>query len=314
MAKRIGIIFLICVLIGAMLWQEHQREQEKGAFIAELNCEVRDYKMRKSDLENQKQALEEEYEEKLNGIGAVTLIFSVLDETFYTKNWPAVKEHGISGVLALSETQFPGEKGCITAEQLREIIDSGFGYCLSWDGVTELPEWFCKMKKKLDAIKLDMPTALLISKRSYSDQVAEDAKKQGIKILVRCEEAGFPLITEEDPQSDEIWEVGVFNWAGNGATSLLQSVSEKSGCVVLNDTVNYMYRSNSLLENLPLWQEEGSILVLNFEELYAYRKELSDNRGETEAEFVEKKQELQEQMDAIDEAMDGIYARYSLKW
>ena len=92
-------------------------------------CPLREEKTR---LEQELNALQDEYDLMISGAGIVTVLFTDLDERIYTEIYPIMEKYGYTGVLAVSGSSLPGGEGLLSSEQITELLEAGWACCPAW--------------------------------------------------------------------------------------------------------------------------------------------------------------------------------------
>lgn len=118
---------LLCVGI----LHSRREEQARAEALNAINKQLGPLRSRKLKLEAELETLEKEPVEQLGGMATLSLLVTDLSGDFAEQIIPDLQDAGVPAVMAVSQTQFPGNAGCITLEEFQERLDAGWDYCLA---------------------------------------------------------------------------------------------------------------------------------------------------------------------------------------
>ncbi len=125
-----GIVCLAgAVCLGVFTWRDYQTQQEQAAGREEAEKLLRPLDVEWNRIQQEIDDLEEEYSLKMEGTGTAEVLFTHPDARVYEEAYPIMEEYGYTGVLAVSEQQFPGTEGNMSLEQFQELIQAGWMIC-----------------------------------------------------------------------------------------------------------------------------------------------------------------------------------------
>ena len=122
---KIRLLILILLMAGALgllLWRDVAEQRRQRTESAQREEQLRPLRVEKTQLEQELEDLENEYNLMATGAGTVTVLFTDLDERIYTDIYPTMKEYGFAGMLAISSDYLPDGEGRMTSEQIRELL------------------------------------------------------------------------------------------------------------------------------------------------------------------------------------------------
>lgn len=319
MKKAVAILFisLVIVLLAMMIWDEKKQEKKTEE-------KTRIYQEKVTPLEEEKRKLTEkisgmknQHVEMITGHGTVCLIFTDLDAIVFDEIWPDMQEHGMAGVLLISDGQFPGTDGNITMEQFQKMIESGWEYCLEWsEQEGNLESWLSKMKVKLEQNGLGFPETIYFSNGNYRQEENLILEKFAISGVVYPGEGSAPVVSDFEDSS--VWCMTAYPFhVSGGRTYVEEAISSDEDCVftIGKRTEDEMYYRKNLLDmlkQLDTWREKKGLQVMTAKAIRQYRYEqYEENRGKKE-ELEEEIKELNQQIEDLDKKIGEIYKKYYL--
>ena len=318
MKKKVTIILLAFVLaiLATMIWDE--KKQEKITADTFRICEEK-----AASLETEKRSLMEKIDSLKNqrmnmndGHGTITIIITDLDEVVFDEIWIDMQEHGMAGVLLLSEGQFPGKDGNITMEQFRQIIDSGWEYCLGWNAQGELDSWLSAEKDEFERAGLEFPETIYFSNGNYQQEQDEILKKFGISGAVCYREETVSISTTFEDSS--LWCLMAYPFHVKGGKTYAENViSHDRSCAFTVGKIvkEEMYQRDNfvdMLDQLKSWREKNGLQIMTVKETRQYRQSLYEQGEDKKAELEAQIAELNRQVEELDKEINNIYKEYYL--
>jgi len=229
MRKQILMLLLAAAVSAGLIYATYQQALDR-AYTEEFDSAARTLRIERSQVEAELSEVNSQLKQVVIGKGCTCFIFEELYEELYTDVLPVMMDYGYTGVLALSDTFFPGQEGCITVEQFDYLTSHGWTTCLYYDDYVTLPHFLKQMQSKLDSLELEMPKAICLAAgdyRSFKDKQLLDA---GFTTVIHHGEEG-DLITRQD--DDELFLVGASGWNISTVKTTLEDVSSYGGSVAL---------------------------------------------------------------------------------
>ena len=130
MIKKIAIglvVVLAVAIVATFTWKEMKKEKINKQISDQIEQELAPYNLEKEKIQTDLEQLEINYDREL-GKGTVVILFPDISEKIYTEFYPILNEYGYKAALTVSQEQFPGKEGCLTAEQFQELLNAGCNY------------------------------------------------------------------------------------------------------------------------------------------------------------------------------------------
>lgn len=307
---QIITVLLVLVLGGLILWNYLDSRKTEEQYVA-LSQETAPLFAKKSDLERQIEALEKEYQVRINGKGTLTLLFTELTGQIYEEMYPKMLEHNFVGVLAVSDTAFPGEDGCMTAQQLEELLQKGWSICLQWDGVDELEPWLKDMQERLKQANLEVPKLIYFETDTYQMEYDELLVEYGMEAVIHHQEEGLPTLTTRTEEG--IWHIGAWGWNQMNARKNVEQAMVDGAGLVFSIGDEYYYDEEQFQKMLGVLTEheaEESLFVTDVKAAYAYRSENEEESVGVQAELEAEVAKLQAEIDKVNSQLRELHAAY----
>lgn len=313
----VAAVFLAGVLLF-LFWQEKITEGEKEEAYVNMEKELRPLDLDKRKIRQELDDLSEVYMDESQGMASLVLLFTDMDEIIYTEIFPKMKEHGFIGVLAISKEQFPGQAGCLSKEQFRELIDAGWKYCLKWEKDVVTNEWLATVSKLMREAEVSRPETVYFPQDSYDAQLDNFLTRQGYSVAIHHGEGDLPLILPESGEG--LWHPGAYGWNQKGVSTLLSDAISQRGNLVFtvgtdSESEEYLEEDFSMmLKKVNDYCQAGDLMVTDLITAREYRRNLEDGQEGRTLKYQEQKAELEKQLSEIEDEIDSITERYVKKW
>lgn len=319
MVKRIAsfLIVLLAGLLAFLLWQDHREQQQNEKHLTALADEVQPLDQKRQELQSELTLLEKEYEARMEGVSMEELLITELDAILYTDMYPLTQEYQVTGVLALSQEQFPDQEGKISREQFNELINNGWSYCLSWSGEGDLSVWLTGMQEQLKAAGLAMPEVLYFQSGAYSMEADSIIQGFGISIAVHHGEEDLPYIITESEEG--IWHPGSYPWNTSGIRDVIDGLVNDGGNLAFTVSFNQekdIYKDQSfriMLEYIADYRANEQLLVTDFLNARSCMQNAENGNVELKTELETKKAEIQLQIEELKQQIEEIYSKYDVE-
>ena len=304
-----GIVCLAgAVCLGVFTWREYQTQQEQAAGREEAEKLLRPLDVEWNRIQQEIDDLEEEYSLKMEGTGTAEVLFTHPDARVYEEAYPIMEEYGYTGVLAVSEQQFPGTEGNMSLEQFQELIQAGWSTCIVWSG-DDMYTWLGALALKMQETGVPGSSVMYFPSETYLKEYDEILLAHGFAAAVHHGEAG-----EMDTAAGEggIWHPAAVGLQGETPKYRLDDAVKNKANIVY--TVGWqqedeMYNEKmfrSMLSYFKQYQEESGLQVMDIAGAGEYRQQLENDKGAIEQEYLQKKEELERQKEDIERQMDEI--------
>lgn len=304
-----GIVCLAgAVCLGVFTWRDYQTQQEQDAGREEAEKLLRPLDVEWNRIQQEIDDLEEEYSLKMEGTGTAEVLFTHPDARVYEEAYPIMEEYGYTGVLAVSEQQFPGTEGNMSLEQFQELIQAGWSTCIVWSG-DDMYTWLGALALKMQETGVPGSSVMYFPSETYLKEYDEILLAHGFAAAVHHGEAG-----EMDTAAGEggIWHPAAVGLQGETPKYRLDDAVKNKANIVY--TVGWqqedeMYNEKmfrSMLSYFKQYQEESGLQVMDIAGAGEYRQQLENDKGAIEQEYLQKKEELERQKEDIERQMDEI--------
>ena len=228
--QRVVSAFKICILfvvtVSLILFMASCGDD----YNAEYERKLEELIYRKQQLTAERESLDPDMEEALGNASYMSFVFVGLDSALYTDVYPIMSEGEIKlvGVMAFSKDELPGMEGKITVEQYGELIISGWGTALYWNGDGNLEEFISEMRILLGDSGIDLPKSIIFAENSYTQTYDQFLADYGIENAVHSGEEDLHYIDKSEPVG--VWHPGRIGWRWIGkSTSLKKNVEADNG-------------------------------------------------------------------------------------
>lgn len=224
--KRILLILLAALLSAGILYNSYQAARRE-AYLREFQSAVQELETERLRLEEQLVELRRNQNSRRD-CGMGILVFEHPSERLYTEVLPVMREYELTGVVVLSTVEYPGQPGCITVEQMRELADEGWIFCPGWDGKEELEA----LKEPFKVLKLPKSKAVWMQPGTFQPEQTETVlKNAGYATVFNHGEAGSLLPEQEIFQG--VRHIGVALWNDPTILIWLDETVEKRGLLAI---------------------------------------------------------------------------------
>ena len=134
----------------------------------------------KRRLERELAALEDEQKREQSFAASVLFLCTEPDARVMTDIVPALDDYSYTGLLAVSDTQFFGDEGCLTVAQVNKLLRKGWGLCVSADATTDV-EALCS---RIAQASLPAPTAVYYPEADFTKAQENTLLALGIDTLI----------------------------------------------------------------------------------------------------------------------------------
>lgn len=317
MNKKIIPIVTIVLALGLFVFilGVQKKENITKAQHDELYEQRRPLAVRQEQLERELEALQEVYEKSKAPNAFVQVLFTELNEQVYTQCYPIMKEYEYTGTLAVSETQFPGNEGCMSVEQFRELIDAGWEICINWQTDRSVKKWWPTLRNKLTVLGVEPGQVVYFPLGTYQAELDATIQELGFSIAVISkmdEETPLQLQYEEG-----IWHVGAVGlmsprprlWL-NEAVAQDANMSYLVGFQIEEE----LYNEKSFRSMLNCFDEyvvTEELIVTNLADAKEhYRGRSLGVTPEQESQYREQKAALEKELSEVKEQLKEIDAKY----
>lgn len=313
MMKKIVPIVTIVLAIGLFAFICVVQNQDKKVVdqYESRDEQSRTLKVKQKQLEQELETLEKTYEKSKapNAVGEI--IFTDLNEQIYSVCYPIMQEYEYTGTLALSMEKFPGEEGCMTVEQFRELMEAGWDICITWQTETAVNRWWPNFQNKLTVLGVEPGEVVYFPSGTYSADAETAIQELGFKIAVVYkggDESPLQLQYEEG-----IWHVGAVGLMSTKPRLWLnEAVAQDANVAYLVgfEAEEELYNEKSfrsMLNCLDEYEATDELIVTNIDDArdHYYIRSIG-LAPEVESQYQQQKVALEEELAEIKEQLDKI--------
>ena len=211
----VAVIVIAIAVLGVLGFRRylHDERQEESIRKAaeEYNISMLEARRKKADLETELAALNEQGKVQLENRGTLVFLCAEPDARVYTDVRPILESSGFTGVVALSYDSFPGEAGCLSEGQMKELLADGWDTVVTVQKNTDVKALFRKAKtagfapkgiyyptpqvnEEADSLAKDLGVRAVFT--YSSDEISTEPSVYRV-LTLGCNENGIKNVTEE---------------------------------------------------------------------------------------------------------------------
>lgn len=312
---RMGMILLVIagLLCGLFLVLTMDQAGEADTPLPAQHDPAGPLVMQKSTLYKQRDRIQQEYTERIQGMGTTTILFTQPDAVFMDIVFPLMEKNGLTGMVAFGLERHPGTEGCITLAQWRQLEDAGWEICLLWDGTTRLPIWMDRMRQCLAAIGISASLSVYVPEGLFTPELLVQAREMNLRALVHHGE-NMAENEQYTIRANDVWMPTAVPWHLDNTSEKVEAIVSSGGSIVLEVKNEIMWEGGyrrlfqSMLEKLLNWQNEDHLRVTTIDQAISYRQGVLQGGMALEAEMRSHLEALDLQIDAIDAQIDALYS------
>ncbi len=260
----------------------------------------RSLEIRRSDLELELKALEDDYDVKINGIAHNYILFTDFDPAYYNEIVEKMDEGLYKGHLVLSEECFPNQNGYLNLEQFNALMKKGWDYCILY----ETSDQFHRIRNLMEANNMKC-NAVYFASGAYQPYMDEHLLNLGYNVAIHHGEANVNLYL--DDSDSKLLHIGCVGVLGDSPRfKMIESVEKKGDFAFTvgfknNDELYSRNVFEALINEIMIYEGNKELEIATFEEGYAYRMSIRNDSVTMEKEYETKKAELEQKIAQIDQ-------------
>jgi len=317
MIKKVAFVLTAVLLIGlgTFLWKTNKEEAKINERLEKMSEEQRPLKVEQKKLEQQLEDLKDTYEEDKLPRGTTQLVFTDLSDQIYKVCYPIMKEYDFTGVLVVTNGQMPGDEGCMSESNFKELIKEGWTICIEWDEQILKNKWWNDIRKSLKALDMEPGNVVYFPEGTYDAKYDTIAQQRGFSIIM------IEKTEEENPiqpqNEDGIWHIGAIGFMTSQPKNWLKQAVAEDGNVsylVSFSQENQLYNETSFKGMMSAFNEycgSGDLMVsgvVDAREHYIART--GGLAPEVEAKYQQEKSALETRLAEIETELQEIEAKY----
>ena len=303
------IILLLVVAAGAIFWQVRENEQLEAQQRQKITLA---YEQESRQLYNERGQLEDELaavnamdpEAGLN-LGSLIIMFAEPDAHIMTDVLPKMNEYGYKGMIAVSNSYFPGDEGCLTAADMQSLVSAGWELALS---VTDGDDLLVLLQR-VQSLGLTTTGYVYIADGTAAVDWQTRLSALGLKTLVYRD-----AVPEK---TGDLWLIEAKGSNDTGSSAKLTACAESSICLIM--TVGFqnsyeMYTEknfNNMLAAIHKFEDAGQLVVANSQTARARLQARQEAVAANEATIRQRQEELNAALDVNMQQIEAVNQKYS---
>ena len=268
---------------------------------------IRPLENRKSDISLELDALEREYDLKLNGKAQTFLLFSDFNTKHFKELTALLDKYGYYGTLILSEECFPSKEGYLTIDEFNTLIKKGWNYCILYENAEQFD--YLHRLFEVNGMRTD---TVYFKKGTYDISIDNQLIALGYKSIVHHGENGMNLY--QDEINNGIWHVGNMGLVGPSPRAKLLDTIEVYGAFSYTISFNedneeeyYDYETLTLVMNsFNTFVNKDKLKVTDLERGLVDRQEIIDNYTINKKAYDEKKAKLNKELVEVKKQIEEL--------
>lgn len=114
--------------------------------------------------------------------GSLLMLFEQPNAQIMTAIYPRMQAKGFVGVIALSESQYPGAEGCISVDDAKTLAAAGWDFCYTLSASSPAPS---ALRSKLVGMGLSAPSAAYFPANDFTDTLADALREAGVTTVLQ---------------------------------------------------------------------------------------------------------------------------------
>lgn len=309
--KRRLVALGALLIVAVILWanQKHEDKEAKEAFA--LEEQLRPLTIKRNKLKQQLEELERTYEAERRPRATTQILFTDPDARVYEVCYPIMKEYGLSGVIALSADRLPGEGNCMSEEQLKELIQAGWGVCARFNNAARLSGQWTSLKQEFKKYNLNEPTTVYFKSGVYNKGLDAAIEQCGFTIVVHHGEEGLPLVQPKDEAG--VWHLGSVGIKGHEPRlRFTEAIEGKANIITLVgfSVAEEMYVEKSfrsMLDSCKQYVAKEELMVGSCEDARVHFQNRTQEAAEADKQaYLQQKQVLEAELAELEKQIEKL--------
>ena len=338
--KAIAMI-LVIALLGAGVWYLHEMEEQDQRHMQSIYTSVEPLQRERDALIQERDGLELNYALMMRDVATVQLLFREMRVELFTDVYPIMRERGITGILGLSDEEYPGYGGRINVTQYGRLMMDGWSSCYIYTFKSTahlLDTWLVKLENRLDSNGFAHPTAIYFPNDVYLNEYDEILLLHGIQTVITDAEDGHSSTVTD--MSGDIWFTGAMPWNYTGVSSDIDLLARTDGANItftisfsniwdtyekasftsmMDNWSSVLYVDDPLNEAVPQPAEEQPadeqlqkplLRVCDYAVARSFHQVAAQNNAVYRAEFQKRQTELDNRIAELDEQIRALYDQW----
>ena len=210
----LAIILLIAIVaISVFAYVNQKKTDGKIKDSAnEYNEKLLPLYKERADIEQRLRELEKSELKAGENLGSVVFLCTEPGQWILSEIKPYFDEYGCVGTIAVSTDAFPGDDGCLSADELKDLIAHGWSVCLSVMSVDEVDS----LNSRLSEIGIEHPSTVYIPDPAVTDIEQYASRRIG------------NVITHSQCENGVVWNIFAKGSCESGTITLLENAVNHS--------------------------------------------------------------------------------------
>ena len=319
LVKIFSVILAVIVtaVLAVAFIGNRNREAELVENAAQLDAMLKPLYTKIRDLENSKIVMENEFNKEINGTGTVSLLYTEAVSAVYDTIYPEMSEYGYCGLVALSDAAFPGSEGYMSLEELTELLDAGWKWCVTFPADSASPEADVRrLLTRADAAGIGRSSLIYFPEESYSRQYDTWLTDAGFMSVMHHGEEERAVIAKGGTD-DGIFYQGAVNWRSKRRRDYLSAAVSDFGSIAFEMNIrpdhieaDVAYHT-SMLDVIEEYCSRGGLSVMTPNEANRYHLSVESGSEEHAEVWQNKKDEINAQISELWAEIARIRRQYT---
>ena len=226
---RVIIIFWMFILF-CYICEDAFRTIEINKKKEQFEMECLPHYVHKRQVQRELKKIDNDFQKERQPKCTIQIVFTELSSKVYELCYPPLKEKELTGVLALSLNQIPGEYDCMSKKEFRTLVNLGWSTCVLYDGSLKFETWWEALKGKLKENNIELPKTICFTNDSYNREMDVMLAKKGFQIVIQKKSKEIRL---QEVNEGGIWHIEGQGWKGHEPRRVFLDAIEKHAAFAL---------------------------------------------------------------------------------
>ncbi len=315
MKNTVAWILVILLGFSAATWfvfRSREQAETRTNYQIKIENEALSLEKKKSRILQEMEDVKDLYSERVSGNAFLQMICIEPRKEVYTEIYPVLTEHEMRAILVLSADALPGDKGCMTKNQMNRLVNAGWELALAYDAsYGSVKEWHQAISDRLDELKITAPENVYFPDSDFKKGMVKEFASVGIDRFFHHGDSFsfYEPVTKKQPY----WNINAIPWNMKGVKKELQTTIENGGDLLF--TIGFsdereIYRETqfpSMLRAIKEYEKNGDLILATFDEIEERRKEASAQYSKWQKEMLRETNRLEEELASVKQELREVY-------
>ncbi|MBQ8201326.1 MAG: hypothetical protein IJZ74_06130 [Clostridia bacterium] len=298
-----SLIVLTALAIAAMMISDQREMEAKQSAAAALEEARRPYLAEMTEINTELAMLEREEKMAFAHTATAHILFAEPDSRILAEAVPLMAEYGYTGVVAVSETFFPGGDGCLTAEELNGLTAQGWEVVACITADTDVSN----LVQRMNAAGIAAPCAAYFPDGSCTKQTETLIQSLGIPVIIQYGRGGLV----DGGSSDGWYPVACGTMDSEIDNAFSAALSGKTALVLTEGWQNSRetFSQNDFRTNLDVFKEyekAGQIAVTTIGSAYQRYLQVEESCAAEYQSWQTKRESLETRLREIEQKLRDL--------